>query len=746
MERRLKVLANHLQPNIIASDDDNNLLEHHLTNGITSSLVKQNGEHLERISNSIFPLNNKNIKLSEREQSILTNQIINYPNYSTLQNQLREFFTKNIEKFKFFSGYDKSLEECRQTSHDRALTILKQEFVKPLDILNDPMKIQIFLNGLMTDVSTIVKLSVHFNLYAACIAHLGSPQQIEEHLGVNSTFTKELGCFLMSELCHASNVRKLQVTATYDENTKEFIINTPTEGDQKYWIGNAFKSATKGVCFAQLIVGKVNYGIHAFVIPLRDPTTMTVNKGIVIRDVGVKIGLNGIDNGMVAFHNVRIPVNNLLCRYAKINTNENNVTKCYVTNIPNENIRFAKHIGALLQARLGVGSGSICAMQMSLTIAIRYALQRRQFSDNPKNEEWPLMKYHLHQLRLIPHLADTFACLFFSNYCLQKYQQYMMNITKGSNVNDNILKEIHVLASVSKVVISWKSLEVIQEARESCGGQGVLVRNILPIIRVDSESNVTLDGDNHLLLFQIAGALLTNYGKKYTLQKSKNSNVIKSLIEPTVQLAKNLILISKETMNDFWRNGLLQHYANCQRDHLLSKEFILNCLQYREDRLLHTLAKKMKNEIQQQELLNIGNKQKAQYEAHNKCASHSVALAKAYCEKIIIENYFDKLKELELQLGAYSNLYTLLQNLCYIHCLNILVNDGSFYLSKKVFGASKYKAIKKLREELITLVAPSSLQIVNAFDIPDCLLDETIGSRNYNYVDLNGYNHEINDL
>lgn len=40
-----------------------------------------------------------------------------------------------------------------------------------------------------------------------------------------------------TELGHGTFIRGLETTATYDPNTKEFILNTPTLTSYKWWPG-----------------------------------------------------------------------------------------------------------------------------------------------------------------------------------------------------------------------------------------------------------------------------------------------------------------------------------------------------------------------------------------------------------------------------------------------------------------------------------------------------------------------------
>lgn len=69
---------------------------------------------------------------------------------------------------------------------------------------------------------------------------------------------------------------------------------------QKFWITNGACHANYAIVFAQTIVKGKNEGVNAFIVPIRDEN-MKPCKGVSIEDMGVKMGLNGIDNGRLHF-------------------------------------------------------------------------------------------------------------------------------------------------------------------------------------------------------------------------------------------------------------------------------------------------------------------------------------------------------------------------------------------------------------------------------------------------------------
>lgn len=104
-------------------------------------------------------------------------------------------------------------------------------------------------------------------------------------------------CFCLTEVGHGSDVHGMRTTATYDAETKGFVLNTPTFEAAKCWAGLLGKSATHALVYAQLVVNGACHGLHTFFVPIRDPNSMLAFPGVTVGDIGEKIGLNGVDNG-----------------------------------------------------------------------------------------------------------------------------------------------------------------------------------------------------------------------------------------------------------------------------------------------------------------------------------------------------------------------------------------------------------------------------------------------------------------
>ena len=185
-----------------------------------------------------------------------------------------------------------------------------------LNCFDEPL-VRRFLQLLSSDPALATLWGVHYFLWGVSLIKLGGEKHITKYLAKTNTL-EIVGCCMMTEIGHGSNVLDLETTATYDHEKRGFILNTPTHTAKKCWIGGAAKNATHGVLFAQLIIDKKKYGVHPFVVQIRNKSGRNL-PGIKTEDLGHKFGLNGVDNGTVEFDQVFIKYDELLDHYCEIN-------------------------------------------------------------------------------------------------------------------------------------------------------------------------------------------------------------------------------------------------------------------------------------------------------------------------------------------------------------------------------------------------------------------------------------------
>nr|XP_017241863.1 PREDICTED: acyl-coenzyme A oxidase 3, peroxisomal-like isoform X3 [Daucus carota subsp. sativus] len=344
------------------------------------------------------------------------------------------------------------------------------------------------------DHSLGIKLGVHFFLWGGAILNLGTKRHHDKWLRDTETY-KVSGCFAMTELGHGSNVRGIETLTKYDASTGEFVINTPCESAQKYWIGGAANHATHAVVFSQLEIDGKNQGVHAFIAQIRD-TNGEICPKVRIADCGHKIGLNGVDNGRIWFDNLRIPRENLLNSVADVSQDGQ-----YLSTIKDPDQRFAAFMAPLVFGRVTISSSAVYSAKIGLAIATRYSLTRKAFSITPNGPEVLLLDYPSHQRRLLPLIAQTYAMSFAGNYLKRLY------VTR----TPESYKYIHVVSSAFKATLTWHNMRTLQECREAIGGQGLKTENRIGQLKSEYDVQSTFEGDNKVLMQQVSKALLSEF-------------------------------------------------------------------------------------------------------------------------------------------------------------------------------------------------------------------------------------------
>lgn len=406
-----------------------------------------------------------------------------------LRAEIFEFLKADI----FQPQYKLGLAELRELTLQRLQKFIDQKFFSMArkDYLHDPRRFMASLECLSyCDYSLAIKAGVHFTLCGGTISKLGTAKHHEQYLpGIDSLALP--GCFGMTELGHGSNVMGIETTAVYDSSAGEFVIDTPNDDASKFWIGGSGQHGKVCCVFAQLTVGGVWQGPHVFVVRLRDDAG-NIMPGVRIEDHGAKMGLNGVDNGRIWFAGLRVPRDAMLDAYASVSPEG-----VYASPIPGVAQRFGVTVGGLTTGRVLIAAGAVDASKIGLTIAIRYGLARPQFGSKA------IMEYVTHQDRLLPALAQTYA--------LHLAMGALKELFCRGRAED--AKLVHVLSSGLKASATWGRVQCLQDCRECCGGMGFLSANKIGPMLTDMNVDVTFEGDNTVLMQQVAKALLDDASK-----------------------------------------------------------------------------------------------------------------------------------------------------------------------------------------------------------------------------------------
>jgi acyl-CoA oxidase len=549
----------------------------------------------------------------------------------------------------------------------------------------------VFEELVFADPSLQIKYGVQWGLFGAAILYLGTDGHHKELLpSVINLDTP--GCFAMTETGHGSDVANIGTTATFDEATQEFVIHTPSRHAWKDYIGNAAVHGKAAVVFAQLITKGENHGVHAFYVPLRDAKGNFM-PGVGGDDDGIKGGLNGIDNGRLHFTNVRIPRTWLLNRYGNVDEAGD-----YSSPIESKGRRFFTMLGTLVQGRVSITGGVTNAQKIALTIAIRYANERRQFPSHD-GQEHVLMDYGRHQRRLLPALARTYAQAFAHLELLEQFDE----VFSGRNDTDATRADLETVAAASKALSTWNALEIIQTCREASGGQGFMAEHRMVGLRADLDVYATFEGDNNVLLQLVAKRLLSDYSKAFSSPDfgTLAQYVVEQVGEATLNRGGLRGLAQKLT--DF---GSTARSIGFVRDEEHQHQLLT-------DRV-HTMIARLANELK-----HSGKKTPAEAERiFNRHQNDLITAAKAHGELIQWEAFTSALKRIENP--ETLKVMTWLRDL---FGFTLLEENLAWYLTNGRLTGHRAEAITDYIDgRLLYRLKPHALDLVDAFGLTEGLI------------------------
>jgi acyl-CoA oxidase len=594
---------------------------------------------------------------------------------------------------------ERVLEWCKTFAREGLTTF---GFPKDFGGEDDPgATVAMFETLALGDISLLIKFGVQFGLWGGAIHHLGTTSHHERYL--RQIISLQLpGCFAMTETGHGSNVQQIETTATYDPGTQEFVIDTPVEAARKEFIGNAARHGQMAAVFAQLIVDGESRGVHSLAVPLRDDQG-NLQPGVEIEDCGEKLGLNGVDNGMIWFRKVRVPREALLNRYGNVTPHGK-----YESPIEDPNKRFFTMLGTLVQGRVCISAGSISAAKTALTIAVRYGLRRRQFGPAGKMEV-PVLDYRTQQRRLMPRLAKTFALHFAQEELSVKFHR----VFSDPDVPDRERRQLESLAAGMKAIATWHSIDTIQQCRESCGGAGYMAVNRFAALKADIDIFTTFEGDNMVLILLAARGLLTDYANDFGgMSPAEMVTFVASQAVETVAAR-----LSPRKIGQVIADAVPTRDGS---ENWLDRDHQLDLFRWRQAHTVSSVAGRFRRGL---------SEGYDPFEVFRAVADHAANAARTYIDVVALEAFIRAIDECE-----DAQVKRCLSLVCDLYALYNIESDAGYFQAHGRLNAPRSKAITREVNRLCNRVMAHSELLVDAFGIPDAIINAPIGLRDVGTV------------
>ncbi|XP_029992440.1 peroxisomal acyl-coenzyme A oxidase 1 isoform X2 [Sphaeramia orbicularis] len=523
-------------------------------------------------------------------------------------------------------------------------------------------------------------LGLHYAMFLPTLYSQCDAQQSRKWLPLAESF-QVLGTYAQTEMGHGTHLRGLETTATYDPATQQFVLNSPTVSSIKWWPGGLGKTSNHAIVLAQLHTQGNCHGLHAFIVPIRDMNTHDPLPGIVVGDIGPKFGFSEVDNGFLKMDNVRIPRENMLMKYAKVEPDGTYVKP------PSAKLTY----GTMVFIRSMIVGESARALAKSTTIAIRYSAVRHQSEIRTGEPEPQILDYQTQQYKLFPLLATAYAFTFVGQYMNQTYHRITGDINQG---NFSELPELHALSAGLKAFTTWTANAAIEVCRMSCGGHGYSRSSALPDIYVEFTPTCTYEGENTVMMLQTARYLVKSYRQAKAGQQL--SGIVSYLNETEHRRIQAQPASARPTVVDI--NDLAS---------------LVEVYKLRAATLVDLAAKSIQQELQNR---------KSQEDAWNNSAIDLVRASDAHCHYVVVKLFTEKLGEI-----GDTAIHSVLSTLALLYTLHGITENSGDFLLAGLLNVPQILQISLRIKELLSQLRPNAVALVDAFDIHDKKLKSVLG-------------------
>ncbi|KPJ00249.1 putative peroxisomal acyl-coenzyme A oxidase 1 [Papilio xuthus] len=595
----------------------------------------------------------------------------------TLQRKKIEDVALNIA-----ASIDEVPEECLNLKerYDNAVrkscvysNIVKNELLEitGLEALGSP-GLRRTADAFFKDVSPFM---LHLGMFVPTIIGQCTPEQ-QAHWLPKALEMQIIGAYAQTELGHGTFIRGLETTATYDPATEEFVLHSPTLTSTKWWAGGLGNTANHCIVVAQLYTKGQCHGTHPFIVPIRDLDTHEPFPGVKVGDVGIRMGFNTADNGFLRFNQYRIPRENMMMKNAKVMKDGT-----YVKVARHEKLTY----GTMVFVRVTLVMEAAFNLAKAATIAVRYSAVRRQSQPKPGEPEPQILDYPTQQHKLFICIATAHALQLTGLWLWRTFEAVLADMRKGDT---DSLPELHALSSCLKAVSTSDSAALIEQCRFACGGHGYMLSSNLPLLYSFVTATRTYEGDYTVLLLQTARFLVKAW------EQAESGKVL----TPTVAYLACAAAKEKVVWSDSV-DGMIRSFQ------AVAAGKIAAC------------AENIKR------LTKTGTSLE---DAWQLSTVRLVAASEAHCRAMICQAYWHEVTRLTASCSASVKI--VMEQLATLYLVYWALETTGDLLRYSTICESELNKLQLKYEELLALIRPNAVGLVDAFDFRDEILHSTLGA------------------
>jgi acyl-CoA oxidase len=360
-----------------------------------------------------------------------------------------------------------------------------------------------------------------------------------------------------------------------------------------------------------------------------------------------------------------------------------------------------------------VGGSAGAATRTALDIAVRYGEVRRQFTAPGRDREIVLNDYLVHQRKLLPALATSYALAFAQEELVGTMHDLHTAVhERGEEVDEAAQRELESRAAGLKAAQTWHATRTIQTCREALGGAGYLAENRLPQLRADTDVFTTFEGDNTVLMQLVAKGLLTGYRDAFgSLDGWGRVAFVADMVRETVlERTAARALITR----------LVDAVPGREDDlPLRDRGWQLEMLEFREKHTLEGAIRRLRR--------NAASDGMEPFEVVNSVQDHVLRTAQTHVDRIVLEAFVAGIER-----AADPGARALLDALCDLYALSTIEADKGWFLEHGRLTPARSKALTATVNALLRELRPHVVTLVDGFAIPHvwkqaAVLDEEAG-------------------